>query len=219
MTSAWWRKLDKTNCGVIALGGAIQASAILFFGVRPNNGPFSLAVAKRLFSDVLQRHIFGTIWMPNVVFVGLVIAVIASLLYVAYSYRNHLLLVPVAMMVFAFMQVLSISYAGSLKSIDPDNMSGDRYYFFLKIVVWLSVAPTLGGLATRRRTYQAATAVAIIAIAILSPQSISRTPLVDMHWRQQTRHLDEASYPVEIPINPAPWKVTLISPSQHAHHE
>lgn len=211
-TSTWWNKLNKTSCGIVVLGALIQACAIVFSGTR-GRGKYSLAVAREFLSEGLQRHILGTLWLHPAIFMGLILIPIVALLCLAYFRRSYSAFVLLGMVAFALAQILSISYKGNDAIVDVANMSGDRYYFFVKIVLWMAVATAIGELTSWRRRYQAGIALALIAIAMLSPATISRRSLENLHWREQVSHLDERTYPVEIPINPSPWKIQLIRPN------
>lgn len=72
----WWRRCDRPAVSLTAIGGAIQLCVLLTVGQRTNSGHFSFKVAKKLFSEGIERHTLGFAPIPPVMFFSLFIALI-----------------------------------------------------------------------------------------------------------------------------------------------
>lgn len=209
----WWERTDRPAVIMTAIGGTLQLCVLLIIGQRTNSGHFSFEAAKKLFGEGIERHTLGFVPIPPMAFLGLFIALIAFAIYQAIFKQQVKWLSILFMLAFASLQILPVCYNGNDVLVSAENLNGDRYFFFMKISLYLAVVALLMEypLARRFKLY-AAPPAALFALTIMRPGLAQRPMLADLHWKQSAAILRQGKFPVELPINPVPWKIILQAP-------
>lgn len=211
----WWRCIDRPAVAITAIGGATQLCALLTIGQRTNSGRFSFEVARKLFGEGIERHTFGFAPLPPIAFSALLVALTAFATYKAICKQQGRWLLILFMLAFASLQILPICYNGSNVIVSSDNLGGDRYFFFMKTGLYLATVALLQEhpQARRFRLY-AVLPLTLFALIVTHPELGRRPALVDLHWKQSATALKQGKFPVELPINPVPWKIVLQAPQE-----
>jgi len=117
------------------------------------------------------------------------------------------------MLAFASMQILGVCYERDNLIVGAQDMAGDRYFFFAKATLWICVGAVVGEWAAMRRYLQAMVPLVLASILFFHPEMARRPPFQNLHWKRAVKQIDQGKYPIELPINPVPWKVVLTAPS------
>lgn len=208
-----WIHLDHQLFAITAAGAIAQAATLTFGPPRHyySSGNLSIKVAKELLFRGTQQHIFGASILSPLGFAIVLLVSLTSALLLLRSNSRIKAMACVAMLTFSVIQILGVSYEKNWILINPFGMDGDRYYFFLKVTIWLCIAATLN-------TMKESSVILLVPLLLIyfgfrNPNLLQRPTLTDMHWKQMSQQLKHRNEPIDIPINPAPWHVT-ISPAR-----
>lgn len=215
MLHRYWTDIDKRRFAIVALCGAIQAGCILLSARYTGaTSQFSFPIFADLTLMGFQTHIFGIAILPE--YAAVVFLTVLTLLVLIYLWQSSdvRLLIIISMLLFATLQLAGVSsqrFFNTLVSIA--NFNGDRYYFFMKILFWILMSLLYEAL-HENIAYRNPIPIfiAMIFIAILNRNTLSRPLLQDMHWKQAASILDTKNHYIEIPINPSPWKIVISKP-------
>lgn len=215
MLHQYWSDIDKRRFAIVILCGAIQAGCILLSARYTGaTSQFSFPIFADLTLIGFQMHIFGIAILPE--FAAAVFLTILVLLVLIHLWQSSdaRFLIIISMLLFATLQLAGVSsqkFFNTLVSIA--NFNGDRYYFFMKILFWILMNLLYEAL-HENIAYRNPIPVfiAMIFIAILNRNALSRPILQDKHWQQAASILDSKSHYIEIPINPSPWKIVISKP-------
>jgi hypothetical protein len=216
--SRWWLITDKFNLSLISIGGVIQLCVLTFTDSRPNMGIISLRIAKTLFTDTLERQTLGSTAIPSAIFLGCMTFLLAFVGFRACSEQGTRWTIALGMLVFAGMQILGVCYEHNNPIVDAQGLAGDRYYFFAKLALWICLGAILGEGISKRLHLQVMVPLTLASILFFHPEMARRPPLENLHWKRAVEQIDQGKYPIELPINPVPWKVTLTDPLKPSSH-
>jgi hypothetical protein len=211
--SRWWLSIDRFNFFLIATGGAIQIYVLAFLDHRANMGPISLRIAKILFANTLQRQTLGSTAIPSATFLACLLLLLAFMAWRACTETSARWTIALGMLAFASMQILGVCYERDNLIVGAQDLAGDRYFFFAKTALWICVGAVVGEWAAMRRYLQAMVPLVLASILFFHPEMARRPPFQNLHWKRAVRQIDQGKYPIELPINPVPWKVVLTAPS------
>jgi hypothetical protein len=209
-----WKKIDKRLFFVVTTGAIIQTLILIFGPPRSNAGPFSIQIASQFFLQGMEQHLLGTIRPPLGITMSVIVFCLGStvLLLARDSYLKASLYG--AMLAFSCFTVLGVSSEKGLLVVSTTDMSGDRYYFFAKVIFWLGLAAAIRLVKNRHAPiFASLIPIGLACVAFRHPALIQRPPLTDMHWKQQSHQLERSGQTVDIPINPEPWRIRI--PSAH----
>lgn len=208
----WWAGLDKPTLAIIAVGALVQGVVLAFIGSRVSS-PFEPGLGRHLILLGFQMHTFGnTLFKEKIA--GLVFALLLIALF-KLTRRTERPILPIllAMLVLGLAQILSTAHSVPRVTALYMGLMGDRYFLFAKIGFWFCLAcalPLWRGV--DKATARMLVPLLLVFIAICHPEMMRRRPLPDLHWKQAVKALEHAhtAAPVTIPINPRPWKITVV---------
>lgn len=208
----WWAQLDKPTVAIITVGALVQGVVLAFIGSRVSS-PFDPVLGRHLILLGFQMHTFG-----NTLFKEKIAALVFALLLIALfkltrRIERPILPILLAILVLGMAQIVSTAHPVPRVTALYMGLLEDRYFLFAKIGFWFCVAcalPLCRGMG--KPTARMLVPLLLVLIAICHPEMMRRRPLPDLHWKQAVKVLEHAhaNAPVTIPINPRPWKITLV---------
>ena len=214
----WWIHANLPVILAVATGGVIQLCVLLTIGQR-TSGHFSLDIARKFFSEGIEWHTLGSTPLPPNVFLMLLVFLTAYIAYQIFYKKQEKWLLILLGLIFASLQILPLCYAGSQNIVDTNILSGDRYFFFMKISLYLtSIALLIEHRLSKRIKLYPAIPLALLALIVTHPALGKRFALADLNWEKSAAVLEEGKFPVELPINPEPLKIILQAPENTDKH-
>lgn len=217
--NGWIARSNKKILATIVTCGIIQLLILVLSGNRSSKGQFDLTLAKEIFFVGFQTHIFGQAIFANAIFL-LVLLVTAYLAFKYAKERDETLPIFIgAMLAFSFSQILAIAHIGPNAHLIYTSFDSDRYFTFAKISFWILIAWILRNhRSSDDHTLEWASLVPLAFVAISHANQLRRPELPKLNWKHEVSIFENspADSPRTIPINPAPWKIT-IQPRQETH--
>lgn len=204
----YWSSRDRLSLLGTAVGAAVQL--VLIAGKIPVEAgvhPGTIELMRIAFTELVPIHIFNNSFLPWKAWLLVWGWIIGALLFGNKLHGQSRLLVLSFMATFAIETFLAIR----VRPLDllAQFWPGDRYFYLAKVVFWWSLwMAAANTLSHRYDDARLAVVVLLGLVALGNAPLMRRMPFDDLHWQANAATLTTPGDHV-IPINPAPWHITV----------
>lgn len=198
-----WRSSQRIAIAALWLGALVQ---IGFLATATEGVPsaYSFDLLLQSLGAWSQVHVLGQKILPTSLFLVL-LAALTACLYLGAPRRGKL----VVCLLFS-LALLQIALASSKpNAMGMPLLAGDRYFFLLKVALWVAIIHLLGGLQSEWRKPLSTAVIGLFVMAVVAnSQYLQRRPLEPKDWAGSVQRIAPGAS-ATVPINPTPWSVTV----------
>lgn len=195
---------------LVSLTAFVQFILVAFISPRPDLGKLLPDAIWLIFTAGLQQHWLGDSLLPRSIFAFFLLSILGYVAISAIRKRQIEWRILACMLAFGGAQLIAICNAYTMRSVNLASMNADRYFFFFRAACWISIAVLLSKWKPSEHVRSILLVPVLLAIIAVSfPEHARRPPLADFQWKSWAADIETGTYPLEIPLNPYPWKMVL----------